>query len=521
MDYFSTTSLRQDLRGKTVRGGFASAAGQAAQAVVSLLSVIVLSRLLDESDFGLIAMVTVVTGFATRFVDAGLSMATVQKEDITRQQASNLFWVATALGLTIGLIVAALGPVLAMVYGEPKLTLITLAMAVSFPLGGLSVQHRALLRRGMRLHRLATALVIAQIVGVAAAIAWAWWRQGDPSAYWALVLQPVVRDASQVVLMWWFCGWSPNRPRRGAGTWGLVRFGADLTASGTINYFVGSADRALVGWRWGEAALGFYDVAFRLFVAPLRSINTPLTSVMTPALSRLAGEPDRYRRYYVEVIRLIALLSVPGIAWIGYEAELFVSIVLGERWGPSAPILRAFTFVGAAQAIGNTFGWLYVSQGRSSDMLRWSAMAVPIQVASFVVGLPYGPVGVATAYAATSLCITLPIHILYVCRKGPIASRDIFTAFLPALGVAACGLAAVAAGQAVAEPATPAARAAWSLLLAFVGAAIATSAIPDARRSAGRFLRVLRDGLRRGRLPNAADANGESEPAASNRGVTP
>ena len=104
----------------------------------------VLARLLTPADFGLIAMVVAVTGFAALFKDAGLSMATVQREHITHEQVSTLFWVNVALSIIVMLVVAALAPAIAWFYGKPELTWITLALASAFILGRRTVQFHAL-----------------------------------------------------------------------------------------------------------------------------------------------------------------------------------------------------------------------------------------------------------------------------------------------------------------------------------------------------------------------------------------
>ena len=149
-DPFSTEHLHADLKGRSVRGGFWTLISQGAQFVLASVSTIALARLLTPADFGIVAMVTAVTSLGQAFADLGLSEATIQRAEITHEQVSTLFWVNVAIGLGLTLITMMLAPVLAWFYREPRLFDIALVMSLTFLIGGLRVQHTALLKRQMR-----------------------------------------------------------------------------------------------------------------------------------------------------------------------------------------------------------------------------------------------------------------------------------------------------------------------------------------------------------------------------------
>src|SRR5450756_4527 len=113
---FAIEHLTQDLRRRTARGGFVTLTGQGARFMLQLGSTMALARLLTPADFGLVAMVTAVTGFLTLFKDLGLSEATVQKQEIDQGEVSTLFWVNVAASAFLTLVVLALAPVLARLY---------------------------------------------------------------------------------------------------------------------------------------------------------------------------------------------------------------------------------------------------------------------------------------------------------------------------------------------------------------------------------------------------------------------
>ena len=181
--HFSTDHLKADLGGRTARGGAVTIASQGVKFFTGMTATVILARLLTPQDYGLIGMVAVVTGFVSMFKDMGLSMATIQKEEINADQISALFWINVALSVAVMILTAAIAPAVAWFYGESRLTLITIGFAAGFLFGGLTVQHEALLRRQMRFTALAILEIGSLIVGIVVAVALAW----NGARFWALV----------------------------------------------------------------------------------------------------------------------------------------------------------------------------------------------------------------------------------------------------------------------------------------------------------------------------------------------
>ena len=162
-------------------------AAQGAQFLLNLAYIMVLARLLVPQDFGLVAMVTTVTGFLRIFQDAGLSTATVQRQEITHAQVSNLFWVNVGRGRCHYSVRGRLAPVIAWFYHEPRLIGITLVLSITFLLASSTVQHVALLNRQMRFGVIAVIDVISMLAGYLTGIGMALWKYG----YWSLVVANV------------------------------------------------------------------------------------------------------------------------------------------------------------------------------------------------------------------------------------------------------------------------------------------------------------------------------------------
>jgi PST family polysaccharide transporter len=422
VDYFSGDNLRTDLKGKTVRGGFYLAVGQAVLAATSLVSIPILTRLLTPADFGLVAMVTVFTGIASMFVDAGLTMATIQRDRINHQQVTNLFWVAAAFGLLIALVVAASSPLIAWFYGEPRIVLITLALSAAPFFSGLTIQHLALLRRAMRLRALTCIQIAAAIGAYGTTILLAWWFH----SYWALVMLPISMAVIRMIGSWLACEWRPGLPRPGVGVRSMIGFGANITGFNFLNYFARCGDNMLIGRVWGEGPLGLYERSYKLMIAPLNQINAPLGQLMIPALSRLINQPAKYRSAYFRAGSVFQVVSCPLMAFVAVMAPQVVRIVLGPGFENAGPILRWLAIAGFIQPLTNSTGWLYASQGRGRDALRWGIVGASLTVLSFLLGLPWGPLGVARAYAVMFCVVTAPLAIYFTGAKGPVSRADLY-----------------------------------------------------------------------------------------------
>ncbi len=139
-----------DLKRRSVRGGFVTVLAQVAMFVIQTSTMMVLARLLLPQDFGLQGMVVAATGFLALFQDAGLGMATVQRLEVTHEQTSTLFWINVAVGAILTTLCVALAPLLVAFYHEPRLYWMAVVSGATFLFNGLSAQHGALLRRGMR-----------------------------------------------------------------------------------------------------------------------------------------------------------------------------------------------------------------------------------------------------------------------------------------------------------------------------------------------------------------------------------
>ncbi len=480
-DALAVAHLRDGLAARSLRGGAVTMLAQVAKTALQFGSVAVLARLLTPEAFGLVAMVAVILMFLEHFKDLGLSSATVQREDISHGQVSGLFWVNAGLGVVAAAVACALAPAVAALYGRPELVAIMLWLAIGFVFSGLGTQHLALLRRQMRFSALAGVQLVAEIAGLGAAVASALLG----ADYWALVIQRLAWAAVLTAGAWIACRWRPGLPRRGQGLRPLLGFGGNITGANLINFATRNLDQILIGWWWGSTALGLYERSSKLLSTPLNNLNTPLFAVVMPTLSRLAGDPVAYRRAYLQTLEKLVMVTVPFAAILVTEPEAVVRLLLGPNWSEAAPIVGWLGVAALYQPATYTCSWLFMSQGRSREMLHWGLIGSTLTTIAIVAAIPYGPAAVAASYSLSGMVVRIPALFWMVGRRGPVTTRDLYMALLPSAAIGAAIIVVVSQSHRVAglDDLSTLATLGLALLAAAVIAMACFAAIPRSRRA--------------------------------------
>lgn len=490
--HFATDHLLKGLKTRTVSSGIITSLFQVAQLLLNLGSVVVLARLLTPQDFGLIAMVFAVMSFFRVFSEAGLSTATIQKEGITHAQVSNLFWTNVALGGMITLVLGFSGLAVAWFYREPRLVTITLALSVTFILTSLTVQHLALLKRQMRFKAIGLIQLCSAATGVSVGIVMAWLDFG----YWSLVGMQLSTPVVALLMTWSTCRWCPQFPVRHSGTRSLLGFGANLSASGFLWSLARGLDGLLIGRWFGSEALGFYSRATTLLNRPLEQALAPLEAIFVPTLSRLQGEPERYRRVASQAYDLLALSSLPLSGMLLALAEPVTLVVLGSKWAAAAPIFAAFTLYALYLPMVMVAGWLLSSQGRGKDFLLMSCCTSAVTVLSYLLGLPFGPAGVAMSFSISCLLIQLPVVYWIAGRAGPITATDLWALFLKHLPLWGVVCATTWQARALVESSTPLTQLYLCVPVGLLAGFAVVCLSPPSRRAALNIFTVAREWMR-------------------------
>ena len=394
--------------------------GQGTRIVTQFAAISVLARLLSSTDYGYLAMVLAVIGIAELLRDFGLSAAAISSRELSHAQQSNLFWLNTLIGGAASLVVLAAAPLVALVYGEPPLARITMALAPIFLLNGMATQFRAHINRSLRFVALSVSDVVPQVVAFAVAVPLAWaWR-----SYWALVAQQATVAVVGLALACALAHWRPSRPSRETKLGPQIRFGRTLLATHLMTYGVNNSQTVMIGAVWGAVTVGFFSRAYQLMALPLTQIVAPLTKVALPILSRVADDPKRYSTIVGRAQLLGLYLTAPLFLLCFGLAGPLIRLALGAQWTATIPIFAVLALGGAFRAMSQLAFWVFLSSGSTGQQLRFNAVAYPVLVVLMLAGLPWQGLGVSYGHTL-GYALYWPLSLWAACRAAGIGFRTL------------------------------------------------------------------------------------------------
>lgn len=414
---------------------------QAGKIAVSLVSIVVLSRLLPPADFGVYAMIVAVVGVGELFRDFGLSLAAIQAPFISSAQRSALFWANTGIGVALTLVATAASPLIAGFYGRPDLAPLVCVAALTFTLNGAGAQHRVELTRRGRFKDLAIVDLLGQGVSLTGAIVLAAAGFGA----WALVVQAVLLGLTMLVVLLVLGRWAPSGPRDLGQIRPFVGFGGQLLSVQLLSYVSSNLDKILVGRLFGAAWLGLYAKAFQLYSQPVMQGVTPFANLAISLLSQARDDPRAYLRRLLKLQLVTVYVGLAGFALMIALADPLTTIALGPQWSATVPLFRILCIGGLFQILGVVYYWMFVSSGAMRVYLVCTFITQPVAVALVVLGATQSTTGVAWG-AAAGLFVEWLVPATWGTSKAIRASRALLAGTVRPLLVAAV-IGAVAFGS--------------------------------------------------------------------------
>ncbi|GAB2464226.1 lipopolysaccharide biosynthesis protein [Xylanimonas ulmi] len=513
----SPAPARGGLAHTASRGVAVTMGGLWTRSLVQLASTVVLARLLVPADFGLVAMIMAVVGVADLLRDFGMTGAIVQARELSERTWSGVLWFSAGLGLALTGVVAGGAPLIALLYDEPRLTVLTLAIAPTLLLNGLAMPLQARAQRDLRFGLLARVDVTSMAAGVLGSIgaALAGW------GVWSLVVLAGAGQVTRLVELWVAVRPRFGRPHVGRDVLPLAGAGGSILGVQLLNYAARNLDNVIVGHQLGSAVVGQYSRAYSLFLLPLQQLTGPLGRVALPVLSSLRDDGERFRRYVRSAMLVIGYAALPGYALLAGVARPLVAVALGPQWTLAATLFAILAVAGVAQAVGNVQGWLYIALGRAHRQLGYYLVTRPIVVAGFVVGIAWGGVrGLALVYGVVT-CLLLVPGFAYAIRGTFVRGSDVVAPLVrPAVLVLPC----FAASFAVCQIDALSDVAALALALA-AGLAVGATALvlPAYRRDLARmvsFARQVRAPRAQGPTDQGPTDQGPTDPGPTDPGPT-
>ena len=453
-----------NLRQKSIRGLFWSAAQSWGGQLVTLVVFALLARLLEPSAFGLIAMANVFVAFTKVFLDQGFAMAIIQRRDLEQGHLNTAFWANVLIGLVLTCLGFAIARPVAQLFDEPQLTPIVRWFSVLFLVSSLSAVQQALLKREFEFKKLAVRSLVAVLLGGIVGISMALQGYG----VWSLVGQQLTNSIVQLALLWGLSHWRPSFDISVRHFKDLFSYGANIVGINITEFLNRNADKFMIGYYLGPIALGYYAVAYKL-LETLSLLFASVTSQVTfSSFSAMQSNTERMRNAFYSATQLTSLVTFPMFAGLAVIAPTFVILIFGPQWQASVPVVQVLMLVGILESVYLYNANVMLAMGKPSWRFKLNLLNSLVNVVGFVIAVRWGIVAVAAAYVIRAYLLS-PIPLVLVQRLIDIRISTYLRNFsVPLLAAAVMVITVFFASPNIASHVSPIWHVALSILLGMI-----------------------------------------------------
>ncbi|WP_434052583.1 MAG: lipopolysaccharide biosynthesis protein [Roseibium sp.] len=386
--------------------------------LITLLTTSILARLVPPAEQGIVALAMPVVLVVTGLSEFGLAQAVIQSKKIMHRTVSVLFWINFWLGLSLSIAVALLGVPAANFFESPEVTWVFVALAPNVMISVLCVQYVAILRRQMHIKQIEicsfAGVVVSAFCAVGAAILGA--------GYWSLVVQILVAQGINLLLLVSLVRWRPSLPWRFpvGDARSELSFGGFLAIDRLLNELILNLQTVVIGRAFGSADAGLFYRSYTFAEMPRRRIAAPLSGAFVPSLSRLQGEPERFRDMYVWQIGRGNLIMVPIGLFMCLCSDALVLILFGENWLGAIPILSWLGLMTISTLTISSFNWSLVSCGRAFQLFVFRIIPNIVRVMVLIFTAQYGLITLVATFTLANIVIMGPALYLAATKYTPL-----------------------------------------------------------------------------------------------------
>lgn len=378
----------------TAKGMVWTTASTAVRSIVSLLQVAILTRFLEKSDFGIVAIATLFLGFTQIFLDLGISAGIMHKRDTTPKQYSSLFWLNIIVGVLLTGVLCTISPFVARAYNEPSLNPIITLLSFTVFFSALGSQHRTVQQKKMRFKYISLVEIITSILSLALAVMLAFMDFG----VYSLVFANLFHTASAGLL---FLGVGLYYDRnisfhfKLSETFDYLKIGAFSIGTQVLDYFSRELDIIIISAILGKEATGLYSLCKKLVMAIYCAVNPILTKVITPIFAVIQEEKERIRQLYYDIVESLTLINMPVYCLIAIFATGILKYLYGDQYTDGAQVLSFIALTYGIYTTGNPVASLQIALGRTDSGFYWTIIRILTTTVAVFIGAQYSIEGIA------------------------------------------------------------------------------------------------------------------------------
>lgn len=379
------------LRKKAISATVWSAAETFMRQGLQFVISVILARLLTPEDFGTIALLYLFVGLAGVLIDSGLSVALIQRQDVTHTDECTAFWFNLGMAALMAIGLWLIAPWIASFFNSPILVPLTGLLALNLVITALGSIHGTLLTKRLDFKTPMKIGAIATSVSGALGIVMA----GHGYGIWALATQTIASSVLTTSLLWTFSKWRPALTFSFESGRRLFHFGGYLFMVGILDAAYSRLYTTLIGKFYGVRDLGLYNRADGTRQLPISVLDNILSRVTFAVFSKAAQDKEKLRRGARQAIRGMMLINVPIMFGIIATAEPLLHTLFGEQWLPAAPILQVLCLSGVVIPLHVINRNVLVAQGHARLFFRLEIIKKLLGTGAVVIGSAYGVMGIA------------------------------------------------------------------------------------------------------------------------------
>jgi lipopolysaccharide exporter len=383
---------------------------------LSLISVVVLARLLIPADFGLVAMAVSVIALVEIVSTFNFELAIIQRTNPTREHYDSAWTMNILAGMGGGLVTASAAWVAADFYNEPRLVNVMLVLAGAWLIQGFENIGTVNFRREMNFSLEFRFMFAKKLSGFLVTLALAFTFR----SYWALILGTLFSRFFGVALSY---ALQPFRPRLSlAARRDLMSFSGWIMANGLLYFLTTRLSHLVIGRLSGAGGLGLFTVASEIANVPSTELVAPINRAVFPAFARMAEGPGGLKRGLLSALAVMTLIALPACVGLAAVADPLVHVMLGDKWTGAAPVVALLAFAGIVPVLTSTNYIAYLALARTHIPV-WIGVVQTLSLIPLLFWLGgNGAVGVAQAQLISSAIVLVPsvlfMHYLLDVRAG-------------------------------------------------------------------------------------------------------
>lgn len=390
------------LKEKTAKGIAWGAVNNGTTQLLNLAFGIVLARKLSESDYGIVALLTIFTTLAGCIQAAGFSQALANLNPPTRRDYNAVFWFNILAGVSLYVILFLCAPLIAGFFHLPVLTDVARVVFLSLPLSALGIVPNAKLWIELRNRELAissvTSLLVSGGVGV--------WLAFHGYGYWSLACQQLVYIGMNVVIKYWFTRWCPMLSLDFSPIRRMFGFSSKMLLTNMLTVISQNVQTFIFGKLLSIATVGQFNQANKWNNMGHSFISSTMFQVAQPVLTKAGDEDGRRERVFRKMLRFTAFVSFPLMLGLAVVAHEFIVITIGEKWLPCVPLLQILCVGGAFMPLHVLFQNFIISSGRSDINLLVITSQIVLQAGLTLLLAPKGVLVMVAGFSALNVVFT-------------------------------------------------------------------------------------------------------------------